>query len=62
MMTVDPTQVRLKQREAKGKASINGVSITPAAKTIEHGKRLVDFRAEQTVAAIRKALQSTRQP
>jgi hypothetical protein len=34
------------------------VSITPASKTIEHGKRLVDFRAEQTVAAIRKAIGS----
>jgi creatinine amidohydrolase/Fe(II)-dependent formamide hydrolase-like protein len=56
IMTVDPTQVRLKQREAKGKASINGVSIVPASKAIEHGKRIVDFRATQTVAAIRKAI------
>ena len=56
MMTVDPKQVRLAQREAKGKASINGVSITPASKTIEHGKRIVDFRAEQTVAAIRRSI------
>jgi creatinine amidohydrolase/Fe(II)-dependent formamide hydrolase-like protein len=58
IMTVDPTQVRLAQREAKGKASINGVSITPASRTIEHGKRLVDFRADQTVAAIRRAIGS----
>lgn len=56
IMTVDQTQVRLKQREAAGKASINGVSITPAARAIEHGKRLVDFRATQTVAAIKKAI------
>jgi creatinine amidohydrolase/Fe(II)-dependent formamide hydrolase-like protein len=56
IMTVDPAQVRLKQREAKGKASINGVSITPASRAIEHGKRIVDFRADQTVAAIRKAI------
>jgi creatinine amidohydrolase/Fe(II)-dependent formamide hydrolase-like protein len=56
MMTVDPKQVRLAQREAKGMASINGISITPAAKTIEHGKRIVDFRAEQTVAAIKKSI------
>jgi creatinine amidohydrolase/Fe(II)-dependent formamide hydrolase-like protein len=59
IMTVDPTQVRLKEREAKGKASINGVPITPAARTIEHGRKLVNFRAEQTVAAIRKAIAST---
>lgn len=58
IMTVDPTQVRLKQREAKGRASINGVSIVPASKAIEHGKRIVDFRATQTVAAIRKAIAS----
>jgi len=61
IMTVDPAQVRLKQREAKGKASINGVSITPAAKAIEHGKRIVDFRATQTVAAIRKAIAASTQ-
>jgi creatinine amidohydrolase len=56
IMTVDPVQVRLKQREAKGKASINGVSISPAPRTIEHGRKLVEFRAAQTVAAIRKAI------
>jgi creatinine amidohydrolase len=61
IMTVDPNQVRLKQREAKGKASINGVSITPAARTIEHGRRLVNYRAEQTVAAIKKALETDEQ-
>jgi creatinine amidohydrolase len=59
MMTVDPTTVRLKQREAKGKATINGVSISPAAKTIEFGKKMVEFRANQTVAAIKKALGAT---
>jgi creatinine amidohydrolase len=57
IMTVDPTQVRLKQREAKGKASINGVSISPAAKTIEHGRQLVNFRADRTVAAIKKVIE-----
>ena len=56
IMTVDPNQVRLKQRETAGKASINGISISPSARAIEHGKRLVDFRATQTVAAIKKAL------
>ncbi len=62
IMTVDPTQVRLKQREAAGKASINGVSITPASRTIEHGRRLIDFRATQTVAAIRKAIGAASEP
>ena len=56
MMVVDPTSVRLKQRIAAGKASINGVPIAPAEKTIEWGKKIVDYRAEITVKAIREKL------
>ena len=56
MMTVDPGAVRLKQRMAKGKASINGVSLDPPAKAIEIGRKVVEFRADSVVAAIRKAL------
>jgi creatinine amidohydrolase/Fe(II)-dependent formamide hydrolase-like protein len=55
MMTVDPTTVRMKQRMAKGKFSINGVPLAPAEKTIEMGKRAVGYRADVTVEAIRKA-------
>ena len=57
IMTVDPVQVRMKQRIAAGKFSINGVNMAPSEKTIELGKKIVDHRAEVTVAAIRKALQ-----
>jgi creatinine amidohydrolase len=56
MMTVDPTTVRMKQRIAADKFRINGVDLAPAAKTIEWGKKIVDFRADVTVKAIRKAL------
>jgi creatinine amidohydrolase/Fe(II)-dependent formamide hydrolase-like protein len=56
MMTVDPTTVRFKQRVAAKKASINGVPLEPADKTIQWGKKIVDFRADVTVKAIRKAL------
>jgi creatinine amidohydrolase/Fe(II)-dependent formamide hydrolase-like protein len=56
MMTVDPTTVRMKQRIAADKFRINGVDLAPAAKTIEWGKKIVDFRAEVTVKAIRKAI------
>jgi creatinine amidohydrolase len=56
MMTVDPTTVRMKQRQAAGKFRINGVDLAPAEKTIEWGKKIVDFRAEATVKAIRKAV------
>ena len=55
MMTVDPNTVRMKQRQAKGKLTINGVSLAPP-KSIEMGKKVVGYRADATVAAIRNAL------
>lgn len=55
MMSVDPASVRTQQRIAAGKFRINGVDLAPAEKTIEWGKKIVDFRAEQTVKAIRAA-------
>lgn len=58
MMSVDPQSVRTKQRIAAGKFSINGVDLAPAEKTIEWGKRIIDFRAETTVKALRKAVSS----
>ena len=56
MMVVDPSSVRLEERIAAGKASINGVPIAPAEKAIEWGKKIVDYRAEITVKAIREKL------
>jgi creatinine amidohydrolase len=56
MMTVDPTTVRMKQRIAADKFRINAIELAPAEKTIEWGKKIVDFRAEATVKAIKKAM------
>jgi creatinine amidohydrolase/Fe(II)-dependent formamide hydrolase-like protein len=56
MMVVDPATVRMKQRIAAGKFRINGIDLAPAEKTIELGRKIVDHRATQTVAAIRKAI------
>jgi creatinine amidohydrolase len=56
MMVVDPTTVRMKQRVAAKKFSINGVELAPAEKTVEWGKKIIDFRAEATAKAVRKAL------
>jgi creatinine amidohydrolase len=53
MMAVDRDSVRTKQRIAAGKFSINGVKLAPAKKTVEWGKRIIDFRADATVKAIR---------
>jgi creatinine amidohydrolase len=61
MMVIDPTTVRYDQRVKAGKASINGVTIAPKEKTIEIGKRLVEFRADYTVRAIRAALAKSTQ-
>ncbi|MGH9844458.1 MAG: creatininase family protein [Blastocatellia bacterium] len=60
MMTVDPGTVRMKQRIAKGKFSINGVNLAPAKKTIEMGRKIVEYRAQVTVAAIKKAIGANR--
>ncbi len=56
MMAVDPQSVRLKQRAAKNQASINGVSLLPADKTVALGRRAIEWRTEATVAAIKKSL------
>jgi len=55
-MAADPTLVRLDERIAAGKTTINGVSILPKEKTIEMGKKIVEFRANVAVEAIRKAI------
>jgi creatinine amidohydrolase len=54
--TVDATLIRAKERMAKGKFSINGVDLSPLDKTIALGRRIVEFRAERTVQAIRRAI------
>ena len=56
MMAVDPGAVRMSERRAKGKFSINGVALDPADKTIALGRKAIAFRTEITVAAIRKAV------
>ena len=56
MMVADPTSVRHEQRVKAGKASINGLSIEDKDKTIEIGKKLLNFRVHQTVIAIQAAL------
>src|SRR5688572_8327119 len=54
LLAVDPRTIRMEQRIKAGNFRINGVELAPAAKTIEWGRKIIDHRAEQTVAAIRK--------
>ena len=56
MMYADPDSVHLDQRVGANKTTINGVSILPKEKTIEMGKKIIEFRANMAVEGIRKAL------
>jgi creatinine amidohydrolase len=56
MMAVDPASVRTQQRIKANKFRINGIDLAPQEKTIAMGKRIIDYRAETAVSAIRKAL------
>jgi hypothetical protein len=55
MMVVDPNTVRMRQRVAAGRFSINGIPLAPPEKTIALGKRLVEYQASVTADAIRRA-------
>lgn len=56
MLITDPNSIRYDQRVKAGKATINGVSLADKAKSLELAKKIVDFRATQTAAAIQKAI------
>lgn len=56
LVAIDPTSVRIKQRQAAGKMSINGVSLLPLDKTAEMGRKIIAYRADAAVEAIRKSL------
>lgn len=54
-MAIDPNGVRMPERKKAGKTSINGVDLS-GAKAVEDGKRIIAFRIDVTVKAIRKLL------
>jgi creatinine amidohydrolase len=56
MMVTDPSSVRFDQRVAAGLASINGIDLTPLEKTVEIGRKMVDYRARYTADVIRAAI------
>jgi creatinine amidohydrolase len=56
----DTNGVRMPERVKAGKFAINGVSLAPIEKTVENGKKIIAFRTEKTVAAIRKAMDAAR--
>jgi creatinine amidohydrolase len=54
--TVDTDGIRMPERVKAGKFAINGVSLAPIEKTIASGKRIVEFRTDAAVAALKKAM------
>lgn len=53
MMVADPESVRWSARVEAGKATINGVSIADKEKALEIGRKIVEMRTANTVAAIK---------
>ncbi len=56
MAVTDPEQIRYRERVDAGLASINGVDLTPLDATVDLGRKMIEFRARYTAAAIRKAI------
>ncbi|MDX1648175.1 MAG: creatininase family protein [Longimicrobiales bacterium] len=60
IMNDDPEHVRFQERVEAGKASINGISIVPMEEALAHGRRLIEFRTDATVEAMREAVEEQR--
>lgn len=56
MMAADPKSIRYEERVKAGKANINGVDISDRSKAQGMAKQIVEFRADYTAEAIRKAI------
>jgi creatinine amidohydrolase/Fe(II)-dependent formamide hydrolase-like protein len=58
MMVTDPESVRYRERLKADLASINGVDISDLEKTVELGRKMVEFRAQRAAEAIRRSIAS----
>jgi creatinine amidohydrolase/Fe(II)-dependent formamide hydrolase-like protein len=56
MAAVDLNSVRAEERIKAGKFRINGVDLAPVEKTAAWGRKIADYRAEATIAALRRAM------
>lgn len=59
LASIDPELIRWDRRTKAGKASINGVSLTPLEKTAQHGREIVQWYADRTVSAIKKSIEGS---
>ena len=56
IMVGDPKAVNYSERVRIGKATINGFDLAPLEKSLYHGRQLIEFRTDATVAGIRKLI------
>jgi creatinine amidohydrolase/Fe(II)-dependent formamide hydrolase-like protein len=56
MLVDDPRSVRYDERVKAGKATIDGFSLADRKRALALGREAIDFRAQMTVDAIRKAI------
>jgi creatinine amidohydrolase/Fe(II)-dependent formamide hydrolase-like protein len=54
LAAIDPANVRIEERIAAGKTTINGQSVVPIIDLIEKGKKMEEIKTLATVAVIRK--------
>lgn len=55
LLALDPNSVRMEERLAAGKFSINKVDLAPVERSAAWGRKLIEFRATEAAAAIDKA-------
>lgn len=55
----DPVHIRAEQRIKAGKFSINGVNLESVDAVVANGRKLAEYRATITAAAIQKAVSAT---
>lgn len=56
LMAIGPTTVRMQERLNAGQFHVSGLTLSPT-ETAEWGKKIIAFRAERTVQAIRAVIQ-----
>jgi creatinine amidohydrolase/Fe(II)-dependent formamide hydrolase-like protein len=56
IMTIDVNAARVPERIVAGKTKINGVDLLPIEKTLDNGKKLIEFRADATVKEIHRLI------
>ena len=60
ILTLDPNGVRIPERIKAKKTVTNGVDLVPIDKTIENGKKIIAFRADQVVKEIQRLMAASK--